>query len=119
VWIARRQLAEHLRGAAAALAAGGVFLLFVLTGTNVASWVNDYTTVNRAILHIAPAATAFGALLLWHWTRARIMAQDATRVAPDIAAVASTTPTGAQQTVEVGDRATEAVAQPDGRGPAE
>ena len=45
--------------------------MFVLAGTNVANWVNDYTTVNRAILHIAPAAAAFGALLLWHWAQAR------------------------------------------------
>jgi hypothetical protein len=33
--------------------------------------VVDYTTVNRALLHIAPAATAFAALLVWRAACAR------------------------------------------------
>ena len=119
VWIARRQLGAHLRGAGAALAAGGAFLMFVLAGTNVANWVNDYTTVNRAILHIAPAAAAFGALLLWHWAQAHGPTQEPATVAPGADSVASAAAAVAQQAVEVGDRPAETVAQPDGRGPAE
>lgn len=58
-----------LRGTSLALAAGFVFLLWSFFFTRAGDWVVDYTTVNRALLHIAPAATAFASLLVWRAAR--------------------------------------------------
>ena len=54
-----------------ALACGLAFLVWTFLFTQAGDWVVDYTTVNRALLHIAPAATAFGALLAYRWVRRR------------------------------------------------
>jgi hypothetical protein len=66
-----RDAVTRMRGATVALAAGGVFLLVVFGGTRVGAWVTDYTTVNRALLHIAPAAALYAAILCWHWALVR------------------------------------------------
>ena len=60
-----------MRGASVALACGVLFLFAVFVGTRVGDWVTDYTTVNRALLHLAPAATVFGAVLIWSWALRR------------------------------------------------
>ena len=59
------------KATALALAAGFGFLIWTFLFTQAGDWVVDYTTVNRALLHVAPAAAAFGALVAWRWARAR------------------------------------------------
>jgi hypothetical protein len=46
------------------IGAGLVFLLVVFGFTNASAWVADYTTVNRATLHLAPLLVAFS-VLVW------------------------------------------------------
>ncbi|HVE48915.1 MAG TPA: hypothetical protein VNG69_04765 [Casimicrobiaceae bacterium] len=58
-----RSLAE-LKATAMALGAGFAFLAWTFFFTQAGDWVVDYTTVNRALLHIAPAAATFAALLV-------------------------------------------------------
>ena len=67
-WLARTRRAE---GDDDRAAAGFGFLLWTFLFTQAGDWVVDYTTVNRALLHIAPALTAFGALFAWRWAVAR------------------------------------------------
>lgn len=57
---------EVLRSKAVAitLACGFGFLVWTFFFTRAGDWVVDYTTVNRALLHIMPAAVAFAALVL-------------------------------------------------------
>lgn len=62
-----RSAIGSMRGTSAALAAGIAFLAVVFTLTRAGAWVGDYTTVNRAILHLAPAALAFGAIAFRDW----------------------------------------------------
>jgi hypothetical protein len=45
------------------VAAGVAFLFAVFAFTNASAWVEDYTTVNRATLHLAPLLVCLGALL--------------------------------------------------------
>ena len=47
------------------VAAGVVFLFVVFAFTNASAWVGDYTTVNRATLHLAPLLVCLG-VLLWN-----------------------------------------------------
>jgi len=112
LFVGRREAVTRMRGATVALACGAAFLAVVFAGTQVSAWVTDYTTVNRALLHLAPAAAIFGFLLVWRWSIARQLATDATRAALQASAVA-------QQPVEIGDGAREAVAQADAGRPAE
>jgi hypothetical protein len=51
------------KATAAAIACGFAFLAWTFLFTKTGDWVVDYTTVNRALLHIAPAVVAFAALL--------------------------------------------------------
>jgi hypothetical protein len=46
------------------LASGFGFLAWTFLFTQAGDWVVDYTTVNRALLHIAPAVTAFAVLVV-------------------------------------------------------
>jgi len=62
------------KATAITLAAGFGFLVWTFLFTQAGDWVVDYTTVNRALLHIAPAATAFAALVAWRWARSRAAA---------------------------------------------
>jgi hypothetical protein len=59
-----------------ALACGFAFLAWTFFFTQAGDWVVDYTTVNRALLHIAPAAIAYAALLA-HARAARPVVQTA------------------------------------------
>jgi hypothetical protein len=65
-----------LKATTIALLAGFGFLLWTFLFTQAGDWVVDYTTVNRALLHIAPALTAYAALLAWRWARSRAAAAD-------------------------------------------
>ena len=112
LYVGRREAVTRMRGATVALACGAAFLAVVFTGTQVSAWVTDYTTVNRALLHVAPAAAVFGFLLVWRWAGARQLADDAMRAALQAPAVA-------QQALEIGDGPREAVAQTDAGRPAE
>ena len=60
-----------LKATTIALLAGFGFLLWTFLFTQAGDWVVDYTTVNRALLHIAPALTAYAALVAWRWAVAR------------------------------------------------
>jgi len=62
--IAGWRTAIAYRGTLLALATGFGFLAWTFFFTKAAEWVVDYTTVNRALLHIAPAVTAFAALIV-------------------------------------------------------
>jgi len=61
---ARRLVRPPLAPLAAVVATGLVFLGVVFTFTNVAAWVVDFTTVNRATLHLAPLLVVL-CVLLW------------------------------------------------------
>jgi hypothetical protein len=69
--LAWRDAWGRMRGSTTTLLAGGVFLAITLGFTRAANWIADYTTVNRALLHIAPAVILFGALLVHDWARPR------------------------------------------------
>lgn len=61
---ARHLIRPPLVPLAAVVASGLAFLCVVFAFTNVAAWVADYTTVNRATLHLAPLLTCL-CILLW------------------------------------------------------
>ena len=63
--------ALRLRGTSVALVAGFAFLWATFALTRAGNWVADYTTVNRAILHIAPAALVFAGYLFARWGKRR------------------------------------------------
>jgi len=52
---------------AVVLAAGLVFLLVAFSFTNARNWVTEQTTVNRAVLHIAPLVLVFTLLAVHAW----------------------------------------------------
>jgi hypothetical protein len=66
-----RDALHRMRGTSAALVAGFAFLWATFALTRAGNWVADYTTVNRALLHIAPAALVFSALLVREWALRR------------------------------------------------
>jgi hypothetical protein len=45
------------------VAAGVLFLFFVFAFTNARAWVDTQTTVNRAILHLAPLVVVWAMLV--------------------------------------------------------
>ena len=61
---ARRLFRPPLLALTAVVACGLALLGVVFAFTNVALWVNDFTTVNRATLHLAPLLVCL-CLLLW------------------------------------------------------
>jgi hypothetical protein len=61
---APRLVRPPLAPLASVVAAGLAFLSVVFTFTNVAAWVTDFTTVNRATLHLAPLLVCL-CVLLW------------------------------------------------------
>jgi hypothetical protein len=63
--------AMALKGTLIALACGFSFLGWTFFYTQAGDWVVDYTTVNRAVLHIAPASTVVGAMIVWMWIHSR------------------------------------------------
>lgn len=51
----------------AIVGAGVVFLLVAFSFTNARNWVTDQTTINRAVLHIAPLALVWTMLIVHAW----------------------------------------------------
>ena len=66
------------------LAAGLAFLLVAFSFTNARNWVTEQTTVNRAVLHIAPLMLVFTLLAVHAWFARRRVAS-----APQPAAAAA------------------------------
>ena len=64
----------------ATIAAGLLFLFIVFAFTNARAWVTDQTTVNRAILHLAPLLSIW-ALIVFHAWLQRLRGMAATSVA--------------------------------------
>ena len=62
---ARRLVRPPLAPLSAVVASGVAFLGVMFTFTDVAAWVADFTTVNRATLHLAPLLVLL-CVLLWH-----------------------------------------------------
>jgi hypothetical protein len=69
---------------AVVLAAGLIFLLVAFSFTNARNWVTEQTTVNRAVLHIAPLVLVFTLLAVHAWFARRRVAS-----APQPAAAAA------------------------------
>jgi len=67
---------------AAVLAAGLVFLLVAFSFTNARNWVTEQTTVNRAVLHIAPLVLVFALLAVHAWFARRRAASAPQPAAP-------------------------------------
>jgi len=68
---ARRLIRPPLAPLAVVVASGLAFLGVVFTFTNVAAWVADFTTVNRATLHLAPLLVVLCVLLWQELSQAR------------------------------------------------
>lgn len=81
-----------LKATTIALLAGFGFLLWTFLFTQAGDWVVDYTTVNRALLHIAPALTAYAALVAWRWARSRAATAEVTPPAAQAEAPADPPP---------------------------
>jgi hypothetical protein len=62
------------------IAAGLLFLFIVFAFTNARAWVTDQTTVNRAILHLAPLLSIWALIVYRAWLQ-RLRATAATPVA--------------------------------------
>jgi hypothetical protein len=55
----------------ATVAAGLLFLMVAFAFTNARNWVSDQTTINRAVLHIAPLVTIWIVVVVNAWLQAR------------------------------------------------
>jgi hypothetical protein len=51
------------------VATGVLFLFFVFAFTNARAWVESQTTVNRALLHLAPLLAVWAMLVFRAWSR--------------------------------------------------
>ena len=78
---ARRLVAPPLAPLTAVVASALAFLFVVFAFTNAASWMADYTTVNRATLHLAPLLTCL-CVLLWRELTTPASASPPAPVAP-------------------------------------
>jgi hypothetical protein len=63
----RELVAQTLAPLTAIVAAGLLFLFIVFAFTNAREWVTDQTTVNRAILHLAPLLTFWVVVAFHAW----------------------------------------------------
>jgi hypothetical protein len=76
--LARRQLFTRELAPLTLVIGTGILFLFVgFAFTNVARWVEDQSTVNRATLHLAPLVVIWMALLFRDWARADAAAAQA------------------------------------------
>ncbi|HSD00207.1 MAG TPA: hypothetical protein VLI21_14975, partial [Casimicrobiaceae bacterium] len=57
----------HLIALSMSVAAGALFLVVVFSFTNARNWVTDQTTINRALLHMAPLALIWTMLVAHAW----------------------------------------------------
>ena len=66
--VARSELrTPALVSLSATVGAGALFLVVAFSFTNARNWVTDQTTVNRALLHLAPLALVWTILILHAW----------------------------------------------------
>jgi hypothetical protein len=63
--------------------AGVLFLFFVFAFTNARAWVESQTTVNRAVLHLAPLILVWTMLVFRAWAARHAVAADAAATAPE------------------------------------
>ena len=71
----------------ATVAAGLLFLVVAFAFTTARNWVTDQTTINRAVLHIAPLAIVWMVVVVHAWLQGRI--RTGSRHAVETVAVAS------------------------------
>lgn len=64
------------------VASGLLFLIVAFAFTNARNWVTDQTTINRAVLHVAPLALVWTILVVDAWLHQRIRTGSARVVAP-------------------------------------
>lgn len=64
------------------VASGLLFLIVAFAFTNARNWVTDQTTINRAVLHLAPLALVWTILVVDAWLHQRIRTGSARVVAP-------------------------------------
>ena len=81
----RQLVAPPLAPLTVIVAAGCLFLAIVFSFTNARFWVTGQTTINRAVLHLAPLAVVF-AVLAFRAFAARWTDSRATAMIPDAAA---------------------------------
>jgi hypothetical protein len=70
----------------ATVASGLLFLVVAFAFTNARNWVTDQTTINRAVLHIAPLALVFTIVVVHAWLQGRIHTGPRGEVEPAAAA---------------------------------
>jgi hypothetical protein len=70
----------------ATVASGLLFLVVAFAFTNARNWVTDQTTINRAVLHIAPLALGFTIVVVHAWLQGRIHTGSRGEVEPAAAA---------------------------------
>jgi len=66
----------------ATMASGLLFLVVAFAFTNARNWVNDQTTVNRAVLHLAPLALAWTIVVVHAWMQRRTRVEVPAQIAP-------------------------------------
>jgi hypothetical protein len=65
----RQLLTPALAPATVLLATGAAILFVVFFFSNAATWVTDYSTVNRALLHVVPYVAFVAVVVAWRWWR--------------------------------------------------
>jgi hypothetical protein len=73
----------------ATVASGLLFLVVAFSFTNARNWVTDQTTINRAVLHIAPLALIWTIVVVHAWLHGRIRTGSRGSVDPAAAASAA------------------------------
>ena len=66
----------------ATMGSGLLFLVVAFAFTNARNWVNDQTTVNRAVLHLAPLALVWTIVVVHAWLQRRKDVDAPAQVAP-------------------------------------
>ena len=64
------------------MASGVLFLFVAFAFTNARNWVNEQTTVNRAVLHLAPLALAWTIVVVHAWLQRRKQVEAPATLAP-------------------------------------
>ena len=67
----REWLAPKIAPLTMLVGAGMLFLFFVFAFTNARAWVESQTTVNRALLHLAPLLLVWAMLVFRAWANKR------------------------------------------------
>jgi len=86
---ARQWLSTGVAPMTMLVGAGALFLFFVFAFTNARAWVESQTTVNRAVLHLAPLLLVWAMLVFRAWSRRLESVSPPSAVRPASAAAAS------------------------------